>query len=60
MSFQRVATVWWRAGINAGQYPPCGKTAVTAAGGGNLGGRQQDIKEAEHNGDNNCTAAGAR
>lgn len=47
-------------GVNAKQYPPYGKTAVTAAGGGNLGGRPQDLKEAEHNGDNNCTAAGAR
>lgn len=32
MDFQRVATVWWRAGVNAKQYPPYGKTAVTAAG----------------------------
>ena len=55
-----LATVWWRAGINAGQYPPCGKTAVTAAGGGNLGCGPQDLKEAEHNRDNYCTAAGAR
>ncbi len=55
-----MAIVWWRAGVNARQYPPYGKTAVTAAGGGNLGGRPQDLKEAEHNGDNNCTAAGAR
>lgn len=47
-------------GVNARQYPPYGKTAVTAAGGGNLGDWPQDLKEAELNGDNNCTAAGAR
>ncbi len=35
------------------------KTAVTAAGGGNLGGGPQDLKEAEHTGDHHSTAAGS-
>lgn len=57
MGFQRVATIWWRTGVNARKSTPYRKTAVTAASGGNLGCGPQDLKEAEHNGDHHSTTA---
>lgn len=60
VGIQRVAAVWRRSGVNTGQSPPHGKTALTASGGRNMGGWPQDIQETGHSGYHHCTAAGAR
>ena len=52
--------IWRRAGSDSGQSPPDGETAVTAAGGRNLGGGPENFEDAGDNGYHHCAAAGAR
>lgn len=58
MGVERMVTVRRRACPDVTQSETNRETAVTAAGGGNLGCGPQDLKEAEHNGDHHSTAAG--
>ena len=55
-----MAAIWWRAGPDPGQSPPDGETALTAAGGRNLGRGPENFEDAGDNGYHQRAAAGAR